>query len=167
MAKALADEGYAEKVTVRSRQEGGMGKELSTVTVSGYSLFEIATGRRPPDLLDVETCTPEQLTGNPSDEDRTTLDLQRIAMRAHQEARQCEGPRHRGGHAQSRCRYHFGTYRASRPRFDYTSYSHPHTNPAEPALKTNLGRSQVPRYCYYSLAGMHLQNVVCSSSRNL
>ena len=31
---------------------------------------------------------PEQLLANPSDEDRTTLDLQRVAMRAHQEARQ-------------------------------------------------------------------------------
>ena len=58
------------------------------LTVSGYSPLEIATGRRPPDLFDVETSTPEQLSANPSPEDRTTLDLQRIAMRAHQEARQ-------------------------------------------------------------------------------
>ena len=49
--------------------------------------MEIATGSRPPDLFDVETSTPEQLSANPSDEDRTTLELQRIAMRAHQEAR--------------------------------------------------------------------------------
>ena len=58
------------------------------LTVSGYSPLEIATGSRPPDLFDVETSTPEQLSANPSDEDRTTLELQRIAMRAHQEARQ-------------------------------------------------------------------------------
>ena len=51
-------------------------------------MLEIATGRRPPDLFDVETSTPEQLSANPPEEDRTTLDLQRIAMRAHQEARQ-------------------------------------------------------------------------------
>ena len=50
--------------------------------------MEIATGVRPPDLVDVETSTSEQLSANPSDEDRITLDLQRIAMRAHQEARQ-------------------------------------------------------------------------------
>ena len=58
------------------------------LTVSGYSPLEIATGRRPPDLFDVETSTLEQLSANPSDEDRTTLELQCIAMRAHQEARQ-------------------------------------------------------------------------------
>ena len=36
----------------------------------------------------METSTPEQLSANPSDEERTSLELQRIAMRAHQEARQ-------------------------------------------------------------------------------
>ena len=51
-------------------------------------LLEIARGRRPPDLFDVETSTPEQLSVDPAEEDRTTLELQRIAMRAHQEARQ-------------------------------------------------------------------------------
>ena len=50
--------------------------------------MEIATGRRPPDLFDVETFSPEQLSVEPSSEDRTTLELQRIALRAHQEARQ-------------------------------------------------------------------------------
>ena len=58
------------------------------LTVSGYSPLEIATGRRPPDLFDVETCSPELLSVEPSSEDRTTLELQRIALRAHQEARQ-------------------------------------------------------------------------------
>ena len=64
-----------------------MGKKLP-IDRFGRSPLEIATGRRPPDLLDVETSTPEQLSANPPEEDRTTLDLQRIAMRAHQEARQ-------------------------------------------------------------------------------
>ena len=45
-------------------------------------LLEIARGRRPPDLFDVETSTPEQLSVDPAEEDRTTLELQRIAMRA-------------------------------------------------------------------------------------
>ena len=44
--------------------------------------------RRPPDLLDVENSTPEQLSADSSEEDRTTLELKRIALRAHQEARQ-------------------------------------------------------------------------------
>ena len=65
-----------------------MGKKLPQLTVFGLFSFGDSTGRRPPDLLDVETSTPEQLSANPPEEDRTTLDLQRIAMRAHQEARQ-------------------------------------------------------------------------------
>ena len=85
MAKALADEGYAEKVTVRQAVKKVAWARNCQLTVSGYSPLEIATGRRPPDLFDVETSTPEQLSADPSDEDRTTLDLQRIAMRAHQE----------------------------------------------------------------------------------
>eukprot|EP00439_Symbiodinium_sp_Y106_P033552 s5219_g4.t1 len=99
MAKALADEGYAEKVTVRQAVKKVAWARNCQLTVSGYSPLEIATGRRPPDLFDVETSTPEQLSANPPEEDRTTLDLQRIAMRAHQEARQSidlRGPYQKG-----------------------------------------------------------------------
>ena len=70
MAKALADEGYAEKVTVRQAVKKVAWARNCQLTVSGYSPLEIATGRRPPDLLDVETCSPEQLSVNPSSEDR-------------------------------------------------------------------------------------------------
>ena len=79
---------YAGKVTVRQAVKKVAWARNCQLTVSGYSPLEIVTGRRPPDLFDVETSTPEQLSANPSDEDRTTLELQRIAMRAHQEARQ-------------------------------------------------------------------------------
>ena len=88
MAKALADEGYAEKVTVRQAIKKVAWARNCQLTVSGHFSLEIANGRGPPYLFDVETTTPEQLSANPSDEDRTTLELQRIAMRAHQEARQ-------------------------------------------------------------------------------
>ena len=88
MAKALADEGFAEKVTVRQAVKKVAWARNCQLTVSGYSPLEIATGRRPPDLFDVGTCSPEQLSVDPSSEDRTTLELQRIALRAHQEARQ-------------------------------------------------------------------------------
>ena len=66
------------------------GMQRGLLPTDRFRLFsvEIATGRRPPDLFDVETSTPEQLSANPPEEDRTTLDLERIAMRAHQEARQ-------------------------------------------------------------------------------
>ena len=50
-------------------------------TASGYSLLEIAIGRRPPDLLDIET-------SDPAPEDRTQQELKRLALKAHQEARQ-------------------------------------------------------------------------------
>ena len=58
MAKALAD---AEKVTVRQAVKKVAWARKYQLTVSGYSPLEIATRRRPPDLLDVETSTPEQL----------------------------------------------------------------------------------------------------------
>ena len=35
------------------------------LTVSGYSPLEIATGRRPPDLLDIQTSDPAQLSVDP------------------------------------------------------------------------------------------------------
>ena len=71
MAQALADEGYAEKVTVRQAVKKVAWARNCQLTVSDYSPLEIATGRRPPDLFDVETSTPEQLSANPSDEDCT------------------------------------------------------------------------------------------------
>ena len=81
MAKALADEGYAEKVTVRQAVKKVAWARNCQLTVSGYSPLEIAaTGRRPPDLFDVGTSAPEQLSANPSDEDRTTLDLQHMRL---------------------------------------------------------------------------------------
>ena len=88
MAKSLEDEGYVDKVTVRQAVKKVVWARNCQLTVSGYSPLEIATGRRPPDLFDVETSTPEQLSSEPPEEDRTMLQLQRIALKAHQEARQ-------------------------------------------------------------------------------
>ena len=50
--------------------------------------------RRPPDLLDIETSDPAQLSVEPLAEDRTQQELQRLALRAHQEARQSQDLRH-------------------------------------------------------------------------
>ena len=88
MAKALTEEGYVDRVTVRQAVKNVVWARNCQLTVSGYSPLEIATGRRPPDLFDIETSTPEQLSAEPLEEDRTMLQLQRIALRAHQEARQ-------------------------------------------------------------------------------
>ena len=59
-------------------------------------LWKFATGRRPPDLLDIETSDPAQLrlSVDPLPEDKTQLELQRLALRAHQEARQAADLRH-------------------------------------------------------------------------
>ena len=48
-----------------------------TVSARNAQSLEIATGRRPPDLFDVETANPEQLTSEPPEEDISTLGLQR------------------------------------------------------------------------------------------
>ena len=64
-----------------------MGKELPAYRFRHSPWLEIATGGRPPDLFDVETWSPEQLSVDPSLENRTTLELE-VALRAHQEARQ-------------------------------------------------------------------------------
>ena len=88
MAKALTEEGYVDRVTVRQAVKKVVWARNCQLTVSGYSPLEIAMGRRPPDLFDIETSTPEQLSAEPPEEDRTMLQLQRIALRAHQEARQ-------------------------------------------------------------------------------
>ena len=56
--------------------------------------MEIATGRRPPDLLDIGNSDPAQLSVEPLSEDRTQQELQRLALRAHQEARQAADQRH-------------------------------------------------------------------------
>ena len=63
-------------------------------TVSGYSPLGIATGRRPPDLLDIEASDPAQLSVDPLPEARTQQELQRLALKAHQEARQAADLRH-------------------------------------------------------------------------
>ena len=87
VAKSLEDEVYIDKVIVRQAVKKVVWARNCQLTVSGYSPLEIATGRRPPDLFDIESSTPEQLSSEPSEEDRTIFQLQRIALKAHQEAR--------------------------------------------------------------------------------
>ena len=65
MAKALTEEGYVDRVTVRQAVKKVVWARNCQLTVSGYSPLEIATVRRPPDLFDVETSTPEQLSAEP------------------------------------------------------------------------------------------------------
>jgi len=81
-------------VTVREAIKRTVWASNTQLTISGYSPLEIATGRRPPDLLDIETSDPAQLSIEPLVEDRTQQELQRLALKAHQEARQAADLRH-------------------------------------------------------------------------
>ena len=93
MSKSLEDDRF-KGVTVREAVTGTVWARNTQLTVSGYSPLEIATGRRPPDLLDIETADPAQLSVEPLAEDRTQQELQRLALKTHQEARQAADLRH-------------------------------------------------------------------------
>ena len=68
-----------DDVTVREAIKKTVWARNTQLTISGYSPLEIATGRRPPDLFDVETANLKQLSSDPLNEDLTTLALQRLA----------------------------------------------------------------------------------------
>ena len=94
MTKSLEEDERFNGVTIRQAVKMTVWARNTQLTISGYSPLEVATGRRPPDLFDVETANPEQLSAAPPDEDLSTLALQRLALRAHQEARQSADLRH-------------------------------------------------------------------------
>ena len=94
MAMSVEGDERFNGVTIRQAVKMTAWARNTQLTISGYSPLEIATGRRPPDLFDVETANPEQLTSEPPEEDVSTLALQRLALRAHQEARQAADLRH-------------------------------------------------------------------------
>ena len=58
------------------------------MTYGGRTPLEIAYGRRPPDLLDVENMMPIQLVTDPTQRETTQEVLKRQARKAHLEARQ-------------------------------------------------------------------------------
>ena len=94
MTKSLEEDDRFNGVTIRQAVKMTVWARNTQLTISGYFPLEVATGRRPPDLFDVETANPEQLTATPPDEDLSTLALQRLALSAHQEARQSADLRH-------------------------------------------------------------------------
>ena len=94
MAMSLEGDERLNGVTIRQAVKMTAWARNTQLTISGYSPLEIATGRRPPDLFDIETANPEQLTSEPPEEDVSTLALRRLALRAHQEARQAADLRH-------------------------------------------------------------------------
>ena len=94
MTKSLEGDERFNGDTIRQAVKMTVWARNTQLTMSGYSPVEVATGRRPPDLFDVETANPEQLSATPPDEDLSTLALSRLALRAHPEARQPADLRH-------------------------------------------------------------------------
>ena len=93
MTTALEDERF-NGVTIRHAVKMTAWARNTELTISGYSPIEVVTGRRPPDLFDVEAANPEQLSPGATEEDLSTLALQRLALRAHQEAWQTADSSH-------------------------------------------------------------------------
>ena len=60
----------------------------TTLTVSGYTPVELATGRRPTDFADLELMQPNQLSAVDLQRDATLTELRKLALCAHLEARQ-------------------------------------------------------------------------------
>ena len=60
----------------------------TSLTVSGFTPVELATGRRPADSLNIETMKPDALSVDPLPADRSTQLLQTLALKAHLSARQ-------------------------------------------------------------------------------
>ena len=77
LTKSLEGDERFNGVTIRQAVKMTVWARNTQLTISGYSPLEVATGRRPPGLFET-----------PPDEDLSTLALQRLALRAHQEARQ-------------------------------------------------------------------------------
>ena len=78
MTKSLEDDRF-KGVTIREAIKRTVWARNTQLTIRGYSPLEIATGRRPPDLLVIET-DPAQLSVEPLSEDRTQEELQRLAI---------------------------------------------------------------------------------------
>ena len=60
----------------------------TTLTISGYTPVELATGRRPTDHSDLELMKPDQLSATDLPRDATLNELRKLALKAHLEARQ-------------------------------------------------------------------------------
>ena len=84
----ITEDPTLKHITVRTLCRRCTQARNTSLTYGGKSPLEIAFGRRPPDILDVENMDPGQLTGAPPSGEETQLKLQRLAMQSHLEARQ-------------------------------------------------------------------------------
>ena len=61
-----------------------------TVTYGGVTSLELAFGRRPADLIQLDVATPTQLTIDRNEEELTAIQIKQLSKQAFQEARQSE-----------------------------------------------------------------------------
>ena len=76
------------KVTLRDLIRECCWARNTTLTISGYTPVELATGRRPTDHSDLELMKPDQLSAVDLPRDATLNELRKLALKEHLEARQ-------------------------------------------------------------------------------
>ena len=74
-----------KKVTYRQ-----LVKAATTVIYGGVTPLELAFGRRPADLIQLDVATPTQLTLDRNEEELTAIQIKQLSKQAFQEARQSE-----------------------------------------------------------------------------
>ena len=79
-----------KKVTDRQLVKAAATVRNQTVTYGGARPLELAFGRRPADLIQLDVATPTQLTIDRNEEELTAIQIKQLSMQAFQEARQSE-----------------------------------------------------------------------------
>ena len=82
MTKSLEGDERFNGVTIRQAVKMTVWARNTQLTISGYSPLEVATGRRPPDLFDVETANPEQLSATPPDESFINVSITKTCFKS-------------------------------------------------------------------------------------
>ena len=79
-----------KKVTYRQLVKAAATVRNQTVTYEGVTPLELAFGRRPADLIQLDVATPTQLTIDRNEEEMTAIQIKQLSKQAFQEARQSE-----------------------------------------------------------------------------
>ena len=90
LKKFIRTQPALEKVSVQQLVKTTVWARNNQLTLSGHTPLELAHGRRPPDLLDYETASPEELTTDPLTTDKIDRVVRRLALQSHIEARRAE-----------------------------------------------------------------------------
>ena len=88
--KAGAAPAILKKVTYRQLVKAAATVRNQTVTYGGVTPLELAFGRRPADLIQLDVATPTQLTIDRNEEEMTAIQIKQLSKQALQEARQSE-----------------------------------------------------------------------------